>query len=497
VNRLLGLETEYGLAVEGKEAWDLVEEAVLLLEALPEPCVRKWDYSLEDPRRDLRGFRVDRLTPHPADLELDKKARCPSTAASAIADRVLPNGARLYNDHGHPEYSTAECRSLRDLVAQERVGERILLECAAALSEEKITLYRNNTDYHGFSYGCHENYLVRRDLPVEALIQGIIPFLVTRQIYAGAGKVVVEGEKGALEPLYQLSQRADFLTDVVSLETLYHRPVVNTRDEPHADPRRYRRFHVILGDSNMSQYATALKVGTTALVLSVLESGWSPPFALKDPLAATREISRDQSLQWKVRLSEGRTTTAVEVQRRYWEAACKTLAHPDDDEQWVLEQWDLVLQRLAKDALSLSDRLDWAIKQRMLDTFIQAESREPDLNLMQSLDLEYHNCDPQRGLFYALENQGDVLALVGEEEIAAARTRPPQDTRAFLRGWCVGRFPEAVECACWRHVCLRGERERTVIDLTSLVDGWSAELNARVEAARTVEEFIKATRGNA
>ena len=210
------------------------------------------------------------------------------------SDRVLINGARLYNDHGHPEYATPECLSLRELVAHERAGERIVLECARAHAERlgvPVRIYKNNTDFHGMSYGSHESYLFAREVPFERLQTGLIPFLVTRQIYAGAGKVGIEPpETGGA--LFQLSQRADFCAEEASVDTLYRRPILNTRDEPHADPRRHRRLHIICGDANLSPFALWLKVGATALVLSLLEKGWQPPFALRKPVDAIKHSQR-------------------------------------------------------------------------------------------------------------------------------------------------------------------------------------------------------------
>jgi len=243
----------------------------------------KWDYRLEDPHRDARGFRAPELlqdTDESAYYEIDR--RRPLSFEEIKSDLVLSNGARFYNDHAHPEYSTPECTTLRELVAHEKAGERILAECARRRNlklpeEQEVKLFKNNTDFAGHSYGCHDNYLIRRDLPWDRLVGGILPFLITRQIFAGAGKMGVEGESAGGQPgVFQISQRADFFSTLVSIDTMNKRPLVNTRDEPHADASRYRRFHVIIGDSNMSEWATALKAGTTALVLDLIERDKAP-----------------------------------------------------------------------------------------------------------------------------------------------------------------------------------------------------------------------------
>jgi len=271
MSRLFGIETEYGIWTSGRDTADLMEEARAVVRAYTGASAGPWDYRPEDPRRDMRGFKVDHLNSNPTDAQYDRPGGPTMSMAEQRNDRVLVNGARLYNDHGHPEYATPECRRLRDLVAHDKAGERIVLAAAQALSatrrpasrgrpgedEERpfngeVSIYKNNTDFHGMSYGCHEGYLVPREVPFEALFRGVLPFFVTRQIFAGAGKVGVETSGPFAEQCqFQLSQRADFFTEEASVDTLHRRPIVNTRDEPHADPRKYRRFHVIVGDANM------------------------------------------------------------------------------------------------------------------------------------------------------------------------------------------------------------------------------------------------------
>jgi len=464
--RLNGTEVEYGMLVEGKGPSDQMDQAAALVRACALPHVTGWDYRVEDPRSDLRGYRVKQLAVDPEDARYDRA--CPERPAEDLrSDRVLVNGARLYNDHGHPEYATPECVSLRELVAHERAGERIVLECARAHAERlgvPVRIYKNNTDFHGMSYGAHESYLFAREVPFERLQAGLIPFLVTRQIYAGAGKVGVEPPEtdGAL---FQLSQRADFCAEEASVDTLYRRPILNTRDEPHADPRRHRRLHVICGDANLSPFALRLKVGATALVLSLLEKGWQPPFALRKPVDAIKHVSRDPELRWLVETDDGRTIPAVDVQRIYLAAARERGVDAFPEYREVAADWEETLNALERDPFSLADRLDWVAKRQLLEVYREAEGLSWDDATLRSLDLEYHNIDPEEGLFYALEAEGAIRPVVTEEETRRAMHTPPAGTRAAARGACVARFGPAIRAISWNHILLDG----AFLDLGSLV----------------------------
>ncbi|MCE0496849.1 MAG: proteasome accessory factor PafA2 family protein, partial [Methylacidiphilales bacterium] len=265
-----GLETELGITVMEDPEADVVEESIALVRSAAQHGVANlWDYATEDPHRDARGFRVQELTQDTDEANYySQDARRELTFQEIKSDLVLRNGARLYNDHAHPEYSTPECGTLVDLISQDKAGERLLEECARQVTRRgsrTVKLYKNNTDFRGHSYGCHDNYLIPRVIPWDRLVLAMTPFLVTRQLYAGAGKVGWEGENTPGTGGFQISQRADFFSELVSIDTMNRRPLINTRDEPHADPQRFRRFHVIVGDSNLSQFATWLKIGTTAL----------------------------------------------------------------------------------------------------------------------------------------------------------------------------------------------------------------------------------------
>jgi proteasome accessory factor PafA2 len=495
---LIGIETEYGIYVEGKGAQDLVAEATELVKACPPPAATGWDYRQEHPRRDVRGFTVDHLSVDPHDAQFEQSGRPHSTDIEVRSDRVLPSGARLYNDHGHPEFATPECTTLRELIASDRAGERVMQTCAVRRMSRiggRIALYKNNTDFHGASYGCHESYLTNRDVPFEGFLETMLPFLVTRQIFAGAGKVGVENAAGhsTVEAPYQLSQRADFFSVVASVDTLYNRPIVNTRDEPHADPRRFRRFHVIAGDANLCEVATLLKTGTTLLILRLIEQGWRPPVALQDPVAAIKHVSRDQSLKWNVEREGGGTIDAVDIQRAYLAAAKDKLSGLSEDTDLVLTEWEEVLDRLETNPLGLSDTLDWAAKRALIDQYRDAENLAWDAPMLQSIDLEYHNIDPEAGLYYGLEQEGSVRRVVSEEEIVAAIIGPPAGSpRAIVRGLAVSKFAEAVQSVSWSRLKLADNAGQTAtIRLARLQDMEAGPLQAQLCRAETPGMFVQ------
>lgn len=503
--RLFGLETEYGLFVEGKEVTDLVQEAMQVVRAYPGKWCGGWDYRLEDPRRDARGFRVSHLATNPEDDRIEAGSPRMTSDIEVRSDRVLVNGARFYNDHGHPEYATPECSNLYDLIAHDKAGERIVFECARARARalnadpRTIRVYKNNTDFHGMSYGCHEDYLVRREVPFDSLVAAMTPFLVTRQIFAGAGKVGGETSAGK-GAIFQLSQRAEFFSCEVSVDTLDRRPIVNSREEPHADPERYRRFHVILGDANMSEYAAALKVGTTCAVLSLVESGWSPLVALKRPVASLHHISRDPSRKWEVEVVETRggreagMMTAVDLQRIYLREARACLEGTDEAMLWVLDAWQSVLDGLESDPWSLGDRIDWVAKEKMLQEYIDSEGIRWDDPILQGLDLEYHNLDPDDGLYHALEQSGAMRRVVTDDDIVAAQTAPPSDTRAFLRGLCVEKFHDTIQRVSWGKMVVRTGDTQQTVDMSRLVDGNVAPINEKARRSETIEEFLRVVR---
>jgi proteasome accessory factor PafA2 len=501
MTRVFGLETEYGITINGAESVDVVAESIELVRSCPRPGVSmSWNYALEDPHRDARGFRAAQLlqdTDESAFFEVDRKR--PLSFEEIKSDIALENGARFYNDHAHPEYSTPECTTLRQLVAQDKAGERILAECASRRSEklpagQAVQLYKNNTDFSGHSYGCHENYLMRRDVPWERIVSGVIPFFVTRQIFAGAGKLGLEAESASGEPgVYQISQRADFFRVIQSVDTMNKRPLVNTRDEPHADPAKYRRLHVIIGDSNMSEWATAVKVGTTALVLELIERGLAPELEIGRPVEALKAISRDPDYRWIIELKDGRKISAIDVQRLYLEAAKRADLSNDAETSWLLDEWETALHDLERDISFMGDRVDWVAKKRLLTALQEEEGLSWSDPWLQAIDLEYHKIAPDEGLFHELETQGSVRRLVSEDEIEEALVRPPATTRASFRGAAVARFRDAIHSIQWDEVVFKTNAGAQRVSLREpLLDARLEKLNAAVVDSDKVATLLNA-----
>lgn len=417
-----------------------------------------WDFATEQPSQDARGW-LDLNTPlappeqsisdivPAAQPEVPGKSESPGIT---LLDRMnfnamLPNGARFYIDHAHPEYSTPECASIRDLIASDVAGQYFLVEAArqiAGKSGHKFGLYRNNTDFHGNSYGCHESYLMKAETYTalfgnrqHLLFTFLVPFLVTRQIFCGAGKV---GAEDGTRICYQISQRADFIETVVGLQTVWRRPIVNTRDEPHADGAVQRRLHVTPGDSNMAEQSTYLKVGVTQLVLDMLEGGWSAAnLALSDPVAAIKAVSRDLTCKQPVVVLEGQKdcASALDIQRRYLEQARQFLdrtgAMPDQEAVWTA--WHEALEGLNKDPQSLDRKIDWIIKHSFLETQRAKRNLGWDSPVIKEMDVKYHGIVPDRSIYHLLLRNDLVDRIVTEEEVKQRLASPPPDTRAAFR----------------------------------------------------------------
>ena len=507
MERLFGIETEYGITLENEAHIDAVKQSIELIKSYRQEDFQPvWDYRGEDPFRDERGFRAETLSNHPDEKEEEERDRKRNkkeklSFVEIKSDHILVNGARLYNDHAHPEYSTPECSSLFDLVAHDKAGERILHRCAETRSQnlgKRVLLYKNNTDFHGHSYGCHDNYLMAREVPFETLKQGIMPFFITRQIFAGAGKIGIETEAGLATPgHYQLSQRADFFHVEASVDTMHNRPIVNTRDEPHADAAKYRRLHGIAGDANMSEYATALKVGTTALVIALIEQRRIPEsLALANPIDTIKTVSHDQTYRWMVMTEDGKTMSAIDHQREYLALAQKHLSSgevasslPETD--WVLTEWEDTLNALEKDPMSLIDRLDWVAKKWLLETFAEEEGVAWDDVWLQSLDLEYHNIDQDEGLYYGIP----MRRVVTDDQIEAALHNPPAGTRAYFRGRAVDRFGASIKAIQWDSITFIVNGRTREINLNALAEAEVAhQYNEALDESPTVETLIKKLR---
>jgi len=386
----------------------------------------------------------------------------------------LANGARLYLDVGsHPEYATPECDNVYDVVVHDKAGERILeqllIGAEQRLVEEGIRgdiyLFKNNTDSAGNSYGCHENYLTSRHDDIGSYSEVLIPFLVSRQIYAGAGKVL-QTARGAM---YCVSQRAEHIWEGVSSATTRSRPIINTRDEPHADAERYRRLHVIVGDSNMSEYTNFLKVGAASLMLRMLEE---PNVVLRDmtlenPIRAIREISHDPTCTRRVRLANGREASALEIQSEYLERALRFAEFHELDplEKQALQMWEHCLTTIADDPMKLDREVDWVIKYKLLEAYRERHDlslADPRVSLV---DLQYHDIHRQRSLFYRMQRKGLVERICDDHDIATAVETPPQNTRARLRGEFIRKAKERRRdfTVDWVHLKLNDQAQRTVL----------------------------------
>ncbi len=448
IPKVMGIETEYGITVPNAADFNPVLASSLLINSYAAQALRRvrWDYEEESPLRDARGFEPVREAPVPTEEDL------------GLANVILTNGARYYVDHAHPEFSTPECTNPRQLVLYDKAGERILessIERATAMMPAggRVIVYKNNTDGKGASYGTHENYLVDRAVPFVRIARDIMPFFVSRQIFTGAG-LLSAGERGRDIP-FQMSQRADFFEAEVGLETTLKRPIVNTRDEPHADPEKYRRLHVIIGDANMSEVATFLKTGTTAIVLRMIEDdAILEDFSLDNPVQSLRAISHDPSCTLLVRLKDGRSVRAVDIQWGYFEMAEKYFARHDPD-GWTAEvmlRWESALEAVESDPLTLDKQVDWVAKFKLLSSYREKHGLDWNDPKLHMLDLQYHDVRRDRGLAYVLERSGKLERLTTDEEVDRAVDLPPKDTRAYFRGRCLAQFARQIAAASWDSV---------------------------------------------
>jgi len=444
IAKVCGIETEYGIDSRGGAEKDPIAASSVLINAYVNEISRNvgWDFEDESPGRDARGFARE-------------GAGAPEVETHLV-NAVLTNGARYYVDHAHPEFSTPECLDALACVRLDKAGEAILIRSMAAAQRvlpagQEIVVYKNNSDRKGNSYGTHENYLMDRQVPFGRIVQHVIPHFVTRQIYTGAGKV--GSEVAGIDVGFQLSQRADFFEEEVGLETTIKRPIVNTRDEPHCDAAKYRRLHVIVGDANLAEVATFLKVGVTSVVLAMIEDDWlaDRDFSLASPVQAMRRVSYDLSLRHPLEMADGRRMTALDIQ---WELHDLARKYADDRGLEsvgvevgadLLRRWEQVLSGLETDPSSLAGQLDWVAKHRLLDGYRQRHDLSWSDARLAAMDLQYHVLRPARSLFQRLGTE----RLVSDESIAEAVTEPPRDTRAYFRGRCLQRFAASIAAANW------------------------------------------------
>jgi proteasome accessory factor A len=484
--RVIGTETEFGIASRDADAADPVSNSLFLINHYPQFPSPKilWDYENENPLLDARGF------------EVEGERERPAPDHNRLLNKVLLNGARLYVDGAHPEYSTPECTTARDVVRYEKAGERVLAAAVRAVEHVrgpgKLLAYKNNSDGKGNSYGCHENYLVARGVPFERLVNVLVPFLVTRQIFAGAGKVGCENQTAAAD--YQLSQRADFFETLVDLNTMVKRPIINTRDEPHADPAKYRRLHVIAGDVNMAEVSTYLKVGTMAIVLEMAEENWPlPRLEMEDPVRAIKAVSRDLEVAQDIHLAGGRATTAIAAQRAYLRAAqdfyaSRDLTVPVKD---VLVRWEETLDKLERDPRELVRELDWVAKRALIESYMERKGCGWDDSRVAMMDLQYHDVRPEKGLYYTLERAHHVERIVSDTEVLRAETEAPIDTRAYFRAACVRKWPHEVYAASWTSVLFdAGNAVIKKVPLLEPLRGTEALTKGLLDESDTVDALL-------
>ncbi len=501
VLRVMGTETEYGISVPGQPGANAMVTSSQIVNAYQAATAAKarrarWDFEEENPLRDARGFDLTREAADSSQL---------TDEDLGLANVILTNGGRLYVDHAHPEYSAPECTNPLSVVIWDKAGERVMAEAAAKAAtvpgSAPIQLYKNNTDNKGASYGSHENYLMRRGTPFADIVRFLVPFFVSRQVVCGAGRVGL-GADGRGSG-FQISQRADFFEVEVGLETTLKRPIINTRDEPHADPEKYRRLHVIIGDANMSEVATYLKVGTTALVLAMIEDKFlSNDLSLEAPVADLRAASHDPSLRHMVTLRDGRKMTAVQLQTEYLELARKYTedrygTDVDPTTADVLDRWESVLTRLADDPMQLSRELDWVAKLELLEGYRRRDGLSWDHPKLQLLDLQYSDVRLERGIYNKLAASGRMVRLTDESAVSWAVDNPPEDTRAYFRGRCLRQYADSVAAASWDSVIfdIPGRESLQRVPTLEPLRGTRAHVGGLLDRCRTAGELVAALTG--
>ncbi|HEX8508672.1 MAG TPA: depupylase/deamidase Dop, partial [Propionibacteriaceae bacterium] len=457
--RVLGIETEYGISAtpgphdEELHPMQLSNHVVKAygLSSAGQPA--GWDYETETPLRDIRGYELTRSQAHPDQL---------TDTDLGMANVILTNGARLYVDHAHPEYSGPEVTSALDAVRYDKAGDAVMAVAATRASQalgRSVRLYKNNTDGKGASYGTHENYLLDRSTPFDRIVSQFTGFLVSRQVLTGAGRVGVG--QASQQAGFQISQRADFFEAEVGLETTLNRPIINTRDEPHADAARHRRLHVITGDANLSEISTYLKVGSAAWVLRVIEAGeLGRDLRVESPVSTLRAVSHDVTCGRPLTMANGETMTPVDLQeiyleacRNHYERAAEQLTESARIEaKDLFSRWQDCLDALRRDPFELADQLDWVAKLKLMESYRARDNLSWDAPKLALIDLQYADVDPRRSLYAALVAKGKMRRLIGDDEVETARTQPPADTRAYFRGRMMEKFGSSVVAASWDSV---------------------------------------------
>ncbi|RJS47208.1 depupylase/deamidase Dop [Nocardioides cavernaquae] len=500
VRRVMGTEVEYGISVTGQPSANPMVASSQVVNAYASATLKarraRWDFEEESPLRDARGFDMSRAVADASQL---------TDEDMGLANVILTNGARLYVDHAHPEFSTPECTNPLDIVKWDKAGEQIMLDASIRAAQlpggPAIVLYKNNTDNKGVSYGAHENYLMRRSTPFSDIVGHLTPFLVSRQVVTGAGRVGI-GQDGRGQG-FQISQRSDFFEVEVGLETTLKRPIINTRDEPHADPEKYRRLHVIIGDANLAEVSTYLKVGTASLVLAMIEDRYiTRDLGLETPVASLRAISHDPTCKLTVALKDGRRLTAVQLQLEYLDLAKKYVedrlgADADAQTVDVLRRWESVLTRLEDDPMLCAGELDWAAKLKLLQQYRDRDGLDWDDHKLHAIDLQYADIRPEKGLYHRLVSMGRIETLIDKGQVDDAMHEPPTDTRAYFRGRCLEKYSASVAAASWDSVIfdIPGRDSLQRVPTIDPLRGSKAHVGELFDRCDTAEQLFRALTG--
>ena len=490
IAKVLGIETEYGIA-GGPDQDPILASSIIVNAYAQQGRTRiNWDFEDETPEIDARGLP-------------DLTAFAP-VVETHLANTVLTNGARLYVDHAHPEYSSPECRTPLEATLYDAAGEEVLRRALHAANEsldthQSITLYKNNSDGKGNSYGTHENYLLSRDVDFGHVVRAMVPHFVSRQIVTGAGKVGAETNEGAAHrPEFQISQRAEFFEELVGLETTLKRPIINTRDEPHSDAERFRRLHVIIGDANMSPTATFVKLGSTALLLAVLEDQGPDVFPSmpRKPVEAVRKFARDCTLSVTVRGEDNVRRTAWDYQDQLWALAFGYVARtggaavaPAAELDQLLDQWRELLDGVRDEPEAVADRIDWVAKRRIIRGYQERFNLGPDDAKLHAIDLQYHDLRHDK----SLAQRVGLRQLFTVDEIREAVHNPPQSTRAYFRGQCVARYPDQIVAANWDSVVFDvGSGPLQRVPMMDPLRGTAELTAALLETSPTANDLLQA-----
>lgn len=497
VRRIMGIETEYGISVPGDPTANPMALSGRVVTAYATQVGMRaaragWDYEDEAPLRDARGFDMARGNADTSQLTDEEDP--------TLANVVLTNGARLYVDHAHPEYSSPEVTTPRDAITWDRAGESVMREAVRLLSGPDtpgVNLYKNNTDGKGASYGTHENYLMNRSTPFSEIVRHLIPFFVARQVMCGSGRVGIGAESG--KPGFQLAQRSDFFEVEVGLETTLKRPLINTRDEPHAVADRYRRLHVILGDANHCDVTNLLKLGTTSLVLGMIEDGFiTQDLTVDKPVEALQRLSHDPTLRATVEVAGRRTMTGVQLLWSYYELADAWLQQQyggelDPDTAEVMQRWEQVLTKLERDPLEAAREVDWVAKLKTLESYRARDGLDWSDHRLRAIDIQWSDVRADKGLFNRLLAAGRFEQLVDEAAVQRAVAEPPADTRAYFRGTCLARFPREVAAASWDSVIFDVQSQPSLQRVPMLEPGrgTKAHVGALLDRATSADDLLR------